>query len=177
MSAYDLILLQRNSSNTDTVRRLVYPDPAKRQVLQFVNGLPSFYELFDSNGEISLNLIPKAAQPNVVVVANQAARFALTTAQVQNGDVVWQDDVGKPFYVVDDTQLGVAAGYKSSATLSLAWADIQGKPSNIARRVAVPSSATASGEPGQFATDDDNLYVYCGDGTTHKWLQFAGNTF
>jgi hypothetical protein len=177
MNPYDIILLQRNSANTAIVRRTLFADPFKTFFLATVNGNPSFLELLDSNGNISLNLIPKAAQPDVVVVADAAARLALTEADVQNGDVVFQDDEAKPYYVVDSTQLSSAAGYKTLQSLSFNWNDIQGKPSNIAQHVAVPASSTAAGEPGQFATDADNLYVYVGDGTTHKWLQFAGNTF
>ncbi len=176
MAANELYLIQRNGSDTANVRRILVPSSGK-QVVFFDNGTASFLNLLDTNGEIFDALIPKRAKPRVFVAANQAARFALTQSDVQNGDIVWQDDEGKAYFVVDDTQLNVNAGYKFGGTVTLNWADIQNKPTNLAYKVPVPASSTAPGNPGESATDDDNLYVYVGDGTTHKWLQFLGNTF
>lgn len=62
-------------------------------------------------GVLSLSNIPKGAQERVVVVADQAARFNLTTEQVQLGDVVRQTDTGVLYYVTDTSKLNAAAGY------------------------------------------------------------------
>lgn len=45
------------------------------------------------------------------VVADQTARFALTTDDVQNGDTVYQTDTGATYLVVDDTNLDSSTGY------------------------------------------------------------------
>ena len=51
-------------------------------------------------------------------VANQAARFALTTADVQTGDYVLQSDNGILYEVTDDAELDSSAGYTALATVT-----------------------------------------------------------
>ena len=63
-------------------------------------------------GVLPLNTIPQGALERLVHVANEAARFKLTTAQVQTGDSVIQDDTDVMYIVVDDTKLNTAAGYQ-----------------------------------------------------------------
>lgn len=62
-------------------------------------------------GELPLNVIPKSAQERLYGVDNQAARFALTTKEVQNGDTVQQKDTGELYLVKDDTKLNSEDGY------------------------------------------------------------------
>ncbi|MDX8385971.1 MAG: hypothetical protein R8M11_05590 [Gallionella sp.] len=63
------------------------------------------------NGVIPLSQIPVAAVERVYTAASQAARYALTINEVQNGDQVRQADTGIFWAVVDDTNLGNASGY------------------------------------------------------------------
>lgn len=63
-------------------------------------------------GVLPMSAIPKGAVEQLVIVANEAARLALTTDQVQNGDTVKQEDNKKMYYVVDDTKLGTAAAFE-----------------------------------------------------------------
>ena len=63
-------------------------------------------------GVLPLNTIPQGALERLVHVANKAARFKLTTVQVQTGDSVIQDDTGVMYVVVDDSKLNVDAGYQ-----------------------------------------------------------------
>ena len=85
------------------------------------------------SGTISIDRIPADARPKMVVVADQAARYALTTAQVKNGDLVKQMDTGVIYYVIDQTHLNSDAGYEvySASTDTVAWADIENKPSTF----------------------------------------------
>jgi hypothetical protein len=69
------------------------------------------YAGLDSNTLISISQIPPAAIERIVVVADQAARYALTTATVQNGDSVSQTDTTVMYMVKDDTNLNNSAGY------------------------------------------------------------------
>lgn len=62
-------------------------------------------------GVIDLSHIPQGALERVVTVANQAARFALTTANVQLGDTVKQTDTGLMYIVVNESKLNSADGY------------------------------------------------------------------
>lgn len=61
---------------------------------------------------IAVGDLPPEAITAKVTVANQAARFALTTAQVQEGDYVSQTDTGALYVVVDDSALNGAGGYQ-----------------------------------------------------------------
>ena len=82
-------------------------------------------------GIIPLSSIPKGAQERFVAVANDAARLALTTDDVQNGDVVKVEDGGVMYYIVDDTKLGTEdafAVFTAGAASSVAWSGITGKP-------------------------------------------------
>ncbi|MDD6088477.1 MAG: hypothetical protein PUB69_04120 [Desulfovibrionaceae bacterium] len=67
-----------------------------------------------------------------MVVADQAARFALTSSQVQLGDTVKQSDTGLMYYVVDIAKLSSAAGYEeytAGSATSVPWSGVTGKPS------------------------------------------------
>jgi hypothetical protein len=83
------------------------------------------------SGTIDIARLPKAAVERLVVVADQAARFALTTDTVQNGDTVKENDTGLMYFVIDDTKLGESAGYTvyvAGAAASVPWAGVTGKP-------------------------------------------------
>lgn len=63
------------------------------------------------SGEIPLSNLPQGALERVVTVADQAARFTLTTKNVQLGDVVKQSDTGVMYVVSDESKLSEAGGY------------------------------------------------------------------
>ena len=66
----------------------------------------------DSQGLIPINEIPPAAIEHMVTVANDTARFALTTDDVENGDTVYVDATKVMYMVIDDTNLDSETGYK-----------------------------------------------------------------
>jgi len=74
-------------------------------------------------GTIPLENLPQGALERMVVVADDAARLALTTAQVQQGDTVKVQSTGKMYYVVDETKLNVEAGYEVYAAGNAAHAN------------------------------------------------------
>ena len=61
---------------------------------------------------LSLSNLPAGALERLVDVADQTARYALTTATVQLGDTVRQIDTGIMYVVVDESNLNNASGYK-----------------------------------------------------------------
>lgn len=63
-------------------------------------------------GTIPLEKLPAGALERMVVVADDTARFALTTATVQQGDTVKVESTGVMYFVVDDTKLNAEEGYK-----------------------------------------------------------------
>ena len=82
-------------------------------------------------GMVPIASIPQGALERLVKVANQTARFALTTDDVQLGDSVLQTDTGVMYIVVDINELDNAAGYqeyKASTAMSVPWTGVQDKP-------------------------------------------------
>lgn len=99
-------------------------------------GQPLGVATLDADGYVQLSQMNPAVIERVVVVADEAARYALTTAQVQNGDVVNQQSPtpSSMWYVVDQTNLDNASGYlpfSSGVAASVAWSGITGKPAII----------------------------------------------
>lgn len=84
-----------------------------------------------TSGTISIDRLPKGALERLVIVANQTARFALTTNDVQEGDTVKQTNTGIMYFVVDSTKLDSEAGYSiytAGAATSVPWSGVTNKP-------------------------------------------------
>ena len=85
-------------------------------------------------GIIPLSSIPKGAQERCVPVVNDAARLALTSEEVQNGDVVKVQDTGIMYYILDDTKLGTTSKedafevFTAGAASSVEWTGVNNKP-------------------------------------------------
>ena len=85
----------------------------------------------DADGLINIKYLPKGALERMHIVANKTARLALTTANVQNGDTVYEDDTGSMYYVYDDTKLNSEDGYRlySAGTATrVNWSGVQNRP-------------------------------------------------
>lgn len=88
----------------------------------------------DANGLVPITQLPPAALERLVIVANQAARYALTTATAQNGDTVKQSDTGELFFVKDDTNLGNSSGYEvyvAGSASSVPWSGVTSTPTTL----------------------------------------------
>ena len=69
-----------------------------------------------------------------VPVADDTARFKLTTGDVQNGDVVKVKSTGLMYFVTDQTKLNSADGYMeftAGSAASVPWTGVTGKPSTF----------------------------------------------
>lgn len=81
-------------------------------------------------GKISIENIPHGALERLVIVADDTARFALTTEQIQTGDTVKVEADQKMYFVVDDTNLNSEDGYEPY-TVGIAsavdWANVLNK--------------------------------------------------
>ena len=87
-----------------------------------------------TTGTLPLSVIPAGALERLAIVADQSARFALTTATVQNGDTVKQNDTGVMYFVVDDTNLGNSSGYQTytaGAATTVPYSGVTSIPVNI----------------------------------------------
>lgn len=98
-----------------------------------------------ASGTISIDRLPKAALERLIVVADDTARFALTTATAQSGDTVKVTSTGKMYLIKDESKLNSEDGYEpytASQASSVPWSGVTGKPSTFAPPT---SSATALG--------------------------------
>lgn len=98
-----------------------------------------------ASGAISIDRLPKAALERLVVVADDTARFALTTATVQSGDTVKVTSTGKMYLIKDESKLNSEDGYEpytASQASSVPWSGVTGKPSTF---TPPTSSATVLG--------------------------------
>jgi hypothetical protein len=94
------------------------------------------------SGTIDIARLPASVIERLVIVADDTARFALTTATVQNGDAVKVEATGLMYYIKDQTQLSVEAGYEVfnvGSAASVPWSGITDKPSTF-----TPSAHTHS---------------------------------
>lgn len=97
-------------------------------------GAVSGVATLDASGLIPITQLPPAALERLVIVADEAARFALTLSTVQNGDTVKQTDTTLMYFVKDDTNLDSALGYEAytaGSASSVAWSGITGIPAPV----------------------------------------------
>ncbi len=84
-----------------------------------------------TSGTVDIARLPQGALERLVKVANEAARYALTIADVQLGDTVQQLDTGIMYVVTDTDHLDSAAGYTeytAGTAASVPWSGVTGKP-------------------------------------------------
>lgn len=83
---------------------------------QSINEILTSKADLDSNGKLLASQFPAMAIGDTVTVTTEAAMLALTTVQVQNGDVVvlatGDTSTQKTYRVIDDTQLNSLDGYR-----------------------------------------------------------------
>ena len=82
------------------------------------------------DGVLDVDNIPATALPIVKIVENESAMFALSSSDVQIGDVVKVQDTNKLYYVIDDTNLDNIAGY-TEFNASVDWSTITNKPNEF----------------------------------------------
>lgn len=98
-----------------------------------------------ASGTISIDRLPKAALERLIVVADDTARFALTTSTAQSGDTVKVASTGKMYLIKDESKLSSEDGYEpytASQASSVPWSGVTGKPSTF---TPPTSSATVLG--------------------------------
>lgn len=87
-----------------------------------------------TSGTIDIERLPKGALERLVIAENQAARFQLTSDDVQEGDTVKQEDTGVMYFVVDINNLNNENGYKvytAGAATSVPWSGVTNKPTKL----------------------------------------------
>lgn len=87
--------------------------------------------VLDSNGKLNTSVMPALALNTTKVVATEAARKALTTSDVQNGDMVIVTGTNKTYMVIDDTKLNQDAGYTQILTPDAPVQSVNGKTGTV----------------------------------------------
>ena len=85
-------------------------------------------------GTIDIARLPHGALERCVIVEDDTARFALTTAKIQLGDTVKVNKTQKMYFVIDDSKLNSEAGYAvytAGTATSVPWSGVTGKPSTF----------------------------------------------
>ena len=93
-----------------------------------------------TSGTIDLARLPQGALDRLIKVADDTARFKLTTKDVQLGDSVKVTNTKKMYIVIDEMKLSSEAGYEpytADSATSVPWSGVTGKPSTY-----TPSSHT-----------------------------------
>lgn len=123
-----------------------------------------------TNGLIDLQYLPKGALERLVKVANQAARFKLTTSDVQLGDTVQEIDTGLMYIVINESKLSSADGYQiytAGTASAVAWTGVTGKPSVFLASAALNTAGTGI----TFTKVDGGTYTL-----SPSFLPLAGGT-
>lgn len=92
-------------------------------------------------GVIPIDNLPKGALERCVVVANDTARFALTTKDVQLGDTVKVTATNKMYFVKDDAKLNEEAGYEVYTGVIDAYTTTQADETFVAKSDVVSDRA------------------------------------
>ena len=82
-------------------------------------------------GKINIENLPAGALERCVHVADDKARFALTTEYVQLGDTVKVESTGLMYYVIDIANLNSEDGYDvytAGSASTVPWSGVTGKP-------------------------------------------------
>ena len=85
-------------------------------------------------GTLDIARLPQGALDRLVKVADDTARFKLTSATVQLGDTVKVTNTGKMYIVVDESKLSEETGYEvytADTAASVPWSGITGKPTSF----------------------------------------------
>ena len=121
-------------SNPTTLAGYGITDAAAKSHTHSISQITDNIPASKITGVLSLDNIPKSAVERVVPVTDDAARLKLTSADVQNGDVVKVTSTGKMYFVVDDTKLTTEAGYmvfSAGSAASVPWSGVTGRPSSM----------------------------------------------
>ena len=113
-----------------------------------------------TSGTISIDRLPHGALERLTVVANDTARFALTTNNVQLGDTVKVTATGLMYFVKDTANLANENGYEiytAGAATSVPWTGVTGKPTEFTPSAHSHDAATQSVAGFMSAADKKKL--------------------
>ena len=135
MNTEEAIFFRRISANNRRIVNVANPvdwqDALNKQYLESQKNQANGIAGLDNNKKLDPSVIPLIATTETVTVANEAARLALTTAQVQRGDYVVQTDTGAKFILGGNNPKNKNDWIPMSDTTP-DWSQIANKPSSFA---------------------------------------------
>lgn len=134
-----------------------------------------------TSGTIDIARLPQGALERCVVVADDTARFKLTTSQVQQGDTVKVTATNKMYFVIDTSKLSTEAGYTvytAGTATEVPWSGVTGKPSTFAPSSHThPATQITQDATHRFVTDAEKTkWNGKADAHSHPYLNLAGGT-
>lgn len=108
------------------------------------------------SGTIDIDRLPKGALERLIPVANESARFKLTSDDVQEGDTVKELDTGLMYLVIDTSNLDNSSGYEvytAGLASSVPWSGITEKPSTFTPTTGTSSTTAYAGDKGKLNKD------------------------
>ena len=112
-------------------------------------------------GTLNLAQIPAAALERLTHTANESTRLSLTSANVQNGDTVQQDDTGILYIVVDIDNASPAlrfVEYTAGTAAAVPWTGVTNPPATYE-----PSAHTADSHTGKNSAFNKNFGSQVGE--------------
>lgn len=131
-----------------------------------------------TSGVISIDRLPQGALERCVVVADDTARFKLTSSNVQVGDTVKVTGTGKMYFVVDSSKLNAEAGYEvytAGSATSVPWSGVTGKPSTFTPSSHTHSYAGSSSAGGAANSVANSIAIKLNGGGTEGTNLFTFN--
>ena len=125
-----------------------------------------------TTGTISVDRLPATALERCVVVANDTARFALTTASVQVGDTVKVTGTKKMYMVVDSSKLSSEAGYEEYFT-STDWSTITNKPSSYTPSSHTHTKSQITDFPTKMPASDVHDWAKAENKPSYAWSEIT----
>lgn len=123
-------------------------------------------------GIINIENLPQGALERLTIVEDDTARFALTTDNVQLGDIVKVTESNKMYYIKDVDNLDNETGYEpfsASTASSVPWAGVTGKPSTFtpSEHTHDIDDVTGLQDALDSKADDADLTAHTGNSTIH----------
>jgi hypothetical protein len=136
-------------------------------------------KLLDTGGATVLNVFPKAGAVNNLGIGNDGAGGSPYIAGVgadANISVALAPKGTSPVQIVAGAGVTPRIGVSSpdvNTNLNLSSKGplgvVQANSLPVGVKAPIPTNLVWGGKPGEFAADATGMYVYIGDGATHKW--------
>ena len=149
-------------------------DTAEGEIDTIQGEMRAFDASWITKGTISVDRLPQAALERLYVAKNDEARLALTTAEVQNGDVVKVTDTGLMYYVKDETKLGgdtpeqAFEPFTAGAASSVPWSGVTGKPTTLSG-YGITDAVAASEKSATYVEGGVVIWKAGTDGDSHTY--------